>query len=262
MFIYIGVVYCGTVGNEVRREYAAIGDVVNLAARLMSNAQGGYTLYVYAFTYVYLYHHYYHKHHHHYHHHQGEILIDEATHMRLPSDVLKKMKKLNPMKIKGTDKEINPYVFDTSYISTLDGLAGDTENTLYEFIPIRQICRDAFYPLIHLISGTVTPVYTDICDTFFVLLYHLLSSLISFFTYAFLAGKCIENKFCKYLVVICLSKHHHHIRTGGFDYRFRGHYETFDLGGMHVFMYLFIYLYMNVCIYVCLYLNKFVCMHM
>jgi hypothetical protein len=128
------VVYCGTVGNEVRREYAAIGDVVNLAARLMSNAQ-------------------------------GEILIDEATYMRLPSDVLKKMRKLDPLKIKGTDKEINPYVFDTSYISKLDGLTGDTENTLYEFIPIRQICRDAFYPLIHLISGTIIPGYQCIRNT-------------------------------------------------------------------------------------------------
>jgi hypothetical protein len=57
----------------------------------------------------------------------------------LPSDV-RVMKKLNPLKVKGADKEIFPYVFDTSYISTVDGLSGDTaENTLYENITIRQV---------------------------------------------------------------------------------------------------------------------------
>lgn len=35
-----GRVYCGFVGNEVRREYTLMGDNVNLAARLMQHAQG------------------------------------------------------------------------------------------------------------------------------------------------------------------------------------------------------------------------------
>eukprot|EP01039_Chlorochromonas_danica_P007106 gene7106-7858_t len=51
--ITTGNVYCGNVGSEIRREYAAVGDVVNLSARLMSKAHGG-------------------------------IYVDEATYARLP----------------------------------------------------------------------------------------------------------------------------------------------------------------------------------
>lgn len=39
--ITTGCVYCGSVGNEIRREYAMVGDTVNLAARLMGAAQEG-----------------------------------------------------------------------------------------------------------------------------------------------------------------------------------------------------------------------------
>jgi class 3 adenylate cyclase/tetratricopeptide (TPR) repeat protein len=35
-----GPVYCGEVGSDIRREYAVVGDAVNLAARLMTAAQG------------------------------------------------------------------------------------------------------------------------------------------------------------------------------------------------------------------------------
>ena len=36
-----GQAFCGSVGNEIRREYTMIGDIVNLAARLMQAAEGG-----------------------------------------------------------------------------------------------------------------------------------------------------------------------------------------------------------------------------
>jgi class 3 adenylate cyclase/tetratricopeptide (TPR) repeat protein len=36
-----GRVYCGVVGSDLRREYTIMGDSVNLAARLMQNANGG-----------------------------------------------------------------------------------------------------------------------------------------------------------------------------------------------------------------------------
>eukprot|EP01129_Flabellula_baltica_P010764 TRINITY_DN4589_c0_g1_i1.p1 TRINITY_DN4589_c0_g1~~TRINITY_DN4589_c0_g1_i1.p1 ORF type:complete len:1503 (+),score=306.15 TRINITY_DN4589_c0_g1_i1:48-4556(+) len=39
--ITTGEVFCGAVGNSDRREYALVGDLVNLSARLMGNAKGG-----------------------------------------------------------------------------------------------------------------------------------------------------------------------------------------------------------------------------
>lgn len=39
--ITTGRAFCGVIGNEQRREYTMIGDIVNLSARLMQNAQGG-----------------------------------------------------------------------------------------------------------------------------------------------------------------------------------------------------------------------------
>lgn len=36
-----GDAFCGAVGSEERREYAMVGDIVNLAARLMVSADGG-----------------------------------------------------------------------------------------------------------------------------------------------------------------------------------------------------------------------------
>ena len=55
--ITTGDVYCGTVGSPKRMEYAAIGSVVNMAARLMCKASGG-------------------------------ILIDDATADHLPPSIL------------------------------------------------------------------------------------------------------------------------------------------------------------------------------
>lgn len=122
--ITTGVVYCGTVGNEVRREYAAVGDVVNLAARLMSKAK-------------------------------GEILLDETTYSRLPQDVHRKLRKQPPMAVKGKDKPITSYQFDSTHTVQEDGRLGASlvNSALDEELPIRQICKDAFMgPLNSLLS--------------------------------------------------------------------------------------------------------------
>jgi class 3 adenylate cyclase len=65
-----GVVYCGCVGNTVQRAYCAVGDVVNLAARLMGKAHGG-------------------------------ILVDEATVSRLPAEIKLAVHKQAPIALKG-----------------------------------------------------------------------------------------------------------------------------------------------------------------
>ena len=93
-FFIVGIVYCGTVGNELRREYAAVGDVVNLAARLMSKAN-------------------------------GEILLDEKTYSRLPSAIHKKLKKQPLMTVKGKDKPIVTYQFDATITVQEDGRLGE-----------------------------------------------------------------------------------------------------------------------------------------
>lgn len=122
--ITTGVVYCGTVGNELRREYAAVGDVVNLAARLMSKAA-------------------------------GEILLDENTYSRLPEGVHRKLQKQPPMAVKGEFKPIVLYKFDSTRTVQDDGRLGASQlsSSLDEELPIRQICKDAFMgPLTGLLS--------------------------------------------------------------------------------------------------------------
>jgi class 3 adenylate cyclase len=124
--ITTGIVYCGNVGNEVRREYAAVGDVVNLAARLMSKAH-------------------------------GEILMDESTYHRLPEEVHRKLRKQPPMAVKGKDKPITSYQFDSTNTVQEDGRLGASlvDCALGEELPIRQICRDAFTgPLNTLLSDS------------------------------------------------------------------------------------------------------------
>jgi len=81
--ITTGDVYCGTVGSPLRQEYAAIGSVVNMSARLMGKAAGG-------------------------------ILIDDATHARLPTNVLDSLKRLDPIKVKGRDEPLQVYAYTAS----------------------------------------------------------------------------------------------------------------------------------------------------
>jgi class 3 adenylate cyclase len=73
--ITTGDVYCGTVGSALRMEYAAVGSVVNMSARLMCKAHGG-------------------------------ILIDEATYGSLTADVRCLLTALEPIKVKGRDEPL------------------------------------------------------------------------------------------------------------------------------------------------------------
>ena len=76
--ITTGNVFCGCVGSHVRREYAVIGDVVNLSARLMSKAK-------------------------------CRLLLDEATYISLPLFLKNHVEKLEPMIVKGRDRPIAAY---------------------------------------------------------------------------------------------------------------------------------------------------------
>jgi class 3 adenylate cyclase/tetratricopeptide (TPR) repeat protein len=64
-----GPAYCGEVGTDARREYAVIGDSVNLAARLMHAAE------------------------------DGQLLIDRATHEQVRDDTVQD--RLTPITVKG-----------------------------------------------------------------------------------------------------------------------------------------------------------------
>ena len=70
-----GAVYCGEVGTDVRREYAVIGDSVNLAARLMCAAR------------------------------EGQLLVDRATYERVRRHTVHE--RLAPLAVKGKTGRID-----------------------------------------------------------------------------------------------------------------------------------------------------------
>mmetsp|Transcript_491 Transcript_491/g.855 ORF Transcript_491/g.855 Transcript_491/m.855 type:complete len:930 (+) Transcript_491:411-3200(+) len=78
--ITTGDVYCGTVGSDLRMEYAAIGSVVNMAARLMGKAK-------------------------------RRILLDAATHSRLPQSLHDTLLQLDPLTVKGRSVPIHAFEY-------------------------------------------------------------------------------------------------------------------------------------------------------
>mmetsp|Transcript_31979 Transcript_31979/g.70463 ORF Transcript_31979/g.70463 Transcript_31979/m.70463 type:complete len:1525 (+) Transcript_31979:162-4736(+) len=77
-----GNVYCGCVGSvALRREYAVIGDVVNLSARLMGKAK-------------------------------DSLLVDENTHSRLPSVLAGQFSRPPPIMVKGKEEAVVIFCYD------------------------------------------------------------------------------------------------------------------------------------------------------
>jgi hypothetical protein len=84
-----GDAYCGTVGSEIRKDYVAMGDAVNLAARLMCKAD-------------------------------GRLLMDSSTHSELPQSLSSIMKVGKPLMLKGRSEPLCPYVYEGDELPPLD----------------------------------------------------------------------------------------------------------------------------------------------
>jgi hypothetical protein len=108
--ITTGDVYCGTVGSALRMEYAAIGSVVNMSARLMGKA------------------------------HEG-ILLDHETYSSLPDTVTPSLEKLPPITVKGRDEPIQVY----RYSGEGSILIGDD---VVEDHEVREVCKVTFLKLL------------------------------------------------------------------------------------------------------------------
>ena len=123
--ITTGNVFCGSVGSYVRREYAVIGDVVNLAARLMSKAKGG-------------------------------LLLDEATYSKIPTHLHRHLEKLPPIAVKGKTEPITPY----SLKSGTGRLSFEDESDGHlEVLTIRPLCKEPILAGLRVIQkNEVTPV--------------------------------------------------------------------------------------------------------
>ena len=75
-----GNVFCGSVGALERRDYAGIGNEVNMAARLMAKAK-------------------------------GRVLIDKNTYTNLNQATRDMLTATEPMHLKGSESEVTPYAF-------------------------------------------------------------------------------------------------------------------------------------------------------
>ena len=108
--ITTGDVYCGTVGSALRMEYAAIGSVVNMSARLMGKAKSG-------------------------------ILVDKETYGRLPDNVQPSLERQDPLFVKGREEPLA--VFRYSGEGSI--LIGDD---VVEDHEVREVCKVTFLKLL------------------------------------------------------------------------------------------------------------------
>lgn len=91
-----GEIFCGVVGNDVRREYTVMGDLVNLSARLMGTAE------------------------------RNSILVDEATAMHCVRHV--QFHTVPPLTVKGKVRAIQPFTPD-GWFTTCSGADGSSTRT-------------------------------------------------------------------------------------------------------------------------------------
>ncbi len=115
--ITTGDVYCGTVGSALRMEYAAIGSVVNMSARLMAKANGG-------------------------------ILIDDTTFKFLPARDQVSFLKLEPIKVKGRDTPLHVYSYIESGLKhSLNKTNDDMDVPPYCRYPLKELLLDMADPM-------------------------------------------------------------------------------------------------------------------
>ena len=98
-----GNVYCGNVGCSNRQDFVGIGDSVNLAARLMSKAD-------------------------------GKVLVDPTTYEDLPIESKQKLVLFDhPLQLKGQTSLIQPYMFDMHNVLSKEGV--DPTTSQFSIIP-------------------------------------------------------------------------------------------------------------------------------
>jgi hypothetical protein len=112
--ITTGDVYCGTVGSPSRMEYAAIGSVVNLSARLMAKANKG-------------------------------IYIDAATFVRLSPGVGEMLQALEPIKVKGKDEPIAVFSYVGTGTADCSNVLHHTKELDVQDHEIAAACRTALF---------------------------------------------------------------------------------------------------------------------
>ena len=121
--ITTGDVYCGTVGSALRMEYAAIGSVVNMSARLMCEADGG-------------------------------ILIDETTFRHLPSHEFSSFLKILPITVKGREEPLQVY----SYVKSAPQCIS---RRLNEDMDLPHYCRHPLKSLLVKMANVVSNIESN-----------------------------------------------------------------------------------------------------
>jgi hypothetical protein len=106
-------VYCGTVGSTRRREYAAIGSPVNMAARIMSKAK-------------------------------GRLLVGQSAYNHLPKSAYERLEAIEPMAVKGKVELLQAYKYVGQTMSKAGSVAAIPDGT-----DISPACKSALLSLLH-----------------------------------------------------------------------------------------------------------------